>query len=380
MSVVEGNKYVLLRDLIQTQSYSGDENGIVGLLSSHMLDSGINFFLQTTELKDVNVGPNILVHLEGKDRGRALLFNSHIDTVPAGDMGRWYPYEPFGESSGEIDDGKMYGLGASDMKSGVFAQVEVIKALQGEIPPCDVWMLFTPNEETDGSGTRSFVDWFINNKFNYSSLGLVIPEPTQPLGYCVGQRGNYAIKVIAEREQRHAAIGSINSINDLFGFAQDLMSYKPDEDRSFGSLKITLTAVNAGDFQFPNQIPQTAELAIDIRTTPFSHEEIPEILERLAKLHHVRVENCWPPAPIVLADRETKLATIAQKGLNLKESIFPAATDLGWFTQSGLTQEAIIYGPGEIKVAHSPREYVVLDNIEQTTKNYLKIIQLLGGN
>ena len=70
---------------------------------------------------------NLVGVVAGTGGGRSLIFNGHIDTVPPGDPATWTGGDPYG---GRIADGKLYGLGAVDMKAGVVAQAKAAEALK----------------------------------------------------------------------------------------------------------------------------------------------------------------------------------------------------------------------------------------------------------
>src|SRR5208337_367481 len=69
--------------------------------------------------------PNLIATLSGSGRGRSLLFNGHMDTVPAG-RARWSE-SPW---SGAVRDGRVYGRGSFDMKGGLAAQFAVLCAMK----------------------------------------------------------------------------------------------------------------------------------------------------------------------------------------------------------------------------------------------------------
>ena len=87
----------------------------------------------------------------GATGGRSLLFNSHIDTMPPGDLGEWRtpPFEP------SIQDGKLYGLGSADMKGGLMASAMAVKLLKdaGYELPGDVMVTSVCDEEGGGNGS-----------------------------------------------------------------------------------------------------------------------------------------------------------------------------------------------------------------------------------
>ena len=69
---------------------------------------------------------NLVGAVKGAGGGRSLIFNGHIDTVPPGDPAAWAGGDPW---SGRIEGGKLYGLGAVDMKAGLVAQAKAAEAL-----------------------------------------------------------------------------------------------------------------------------------------------------------------------------------------------------------------------------------------------------------
>lgn len=83
--------------------------------------------------------------------GPSLMFNGHIDTMPAGDLSRWTspPHAP------ELRDGRLYGLGTTDMKGGLMAAIMAVKLLQdaGYELPGDVIISSVCDEEGGGNGS-----------------------------------------------------------------------------------------------------------------------------------------------------------------------------------------------------------------------------------
>lgn len=83
--------------------------------------------------------------------GRSLMFNGHIDTMPAGELEKWKmpPHQP------KIQDGRIYGLGSADMKGGLMASVMAVKLLQdaGVELPGDVTITSVCDEEGGGNGS-----------------------------------------------------------------------------------------------------------------------------------------------------------------------------------------------------------------------------------
>jgi acetylornithine deacetylase len=101
---------------------------------------------------------------------RSLIMQGHVDVVPAGPKDMWQspPFVP------TIRDGRMYGRGANDMKSGVCAMVFALDALRsaGYAPASDVYVQTVTEEESTGNGALSTL------ARGYRADACLIPEPT----------------------------------------------------------------------------------------------------------------------------------------------------------------------------------------------------------
>jgi putative selenium metabolism hydrolase len=102
----------LCQALIQRKSYSGQEDSVVERMKQSFGELGFDDVI-------VDEYGNILGRIKGKRPGKVLLLDGHIDTVPVPDESKW-THKPYG---GEIDSGRIYGRGTSDMKGAVSAMV-----------------------------------------------------------------------------------------------------------------------------------------------------------------------------------------------------------------------------------------------------------------
>lgn len=95
---------------------------------------------------------NLVGSFKGREKG-SIIFDSHVDTMPAGELSAWKlcpdPWKPV------LRDGKIYGLGACDMKAGLMAAVAAVKLFRdaGLELPCDVKILSVVDEEGGGNGS-----------------------------------------------------------------------------------------------------------------------------------------------------------------------------------------------------------------------------------
>lgn len=157
-----------LTKMIQIPSVTGNEKPVQDFLNTYLTDMGldVDYFIPSLEelrkhpafvepAQDYTDRPNVVATWKGTGSGRSLLFNGHIDVVPEGPEESWV--EPCW--SANIVDGKMYGRGTSDMKSGAAAMTMAIKAVKesGIRLKGDILSEYVMDEELTGNGTLACV-------------------------------------------------------------------------------------------------------------------------------------------------------------------------------------------------------------------------------
>jgi len=107
---------------------------------------------------------------QSRIKGRSLILQGHVDVVPPGPAEMWStpPFAP------AVRDGRLWGRGANDMKSGVCAMVFALDALRsaGWLPASDVYVQTVTEEESTGNGALSTL------ARGYRADACLIPEPT----------------------------------------------------------------------------------------------------------------------------------------------------------------------------------------------------------
>ena len=144
ISMVEDRKAELI-DLvsrlirINSENPTGTQREVVDFVEKYLEKAGIAYE-ETGENPDY---PCVVARM-GSDDGYSLIFNGHVDVVPAGDRGLW-DFDPF---CGTVTDSQILGRGTSDMKAGVVANMFAARALK-ELGLIDVPMtlMFSPDEE-----------------------------------------------------------------------------------------------------------------------------------------------------------------------------------------------------------------------------------------
>lgn len=302
------------------------------------------------------------------NHGPLLGFSGHEDVVSAGDLASW-KFPPF---EATIQDGKLFGRGASDMKSGLAAMVVAMLDLldNGQELPGRIRLLASVGEETGEYGAAQLV------KEGYASDldGLVVGEPSH-FNIRVTHKGVIDYYVTSEGHLVHSSTPEKgqNAIMPLVAFAQKaqaIMDSHQQKDPVLGSLTHVISQIEGGT-QI-NSVPDHAWLTGNIRTTPiYPNEQIYQELEQLiAELNgqgaQLKIKYSFPEVPLP-NQADTKLAKLAQRVVKQEFNLpceFTAgtgATDSSEYIQAG-NFPIIILGPAAGTTDHEPNEYVAVDD------------------
>jgi acetylornithine deacetylase len=359
----------ILKQLIQIKSYSGKEKELTDFI--------INFCKKYNIPAENQNGNIIIKYFVGSQK--CLIFNAHLDTVKEGKKSTWI-YPPFGKEAGVIKDGKIYGLGASDDKGGIASLLLLALEHKNKKPPVDLFFTFVINEEIGGSGTESFVNYFID-KFakNYNDVSVVIAEPTNCNKIEIGHRGNIFLKLKTTGDSGHSSnpdkitIKSIEKmikvVSKIKRLEKELQTFYFDE--VLGNPTICLTGFNSSKSSV-NKVPSDCYSTWDIRTTPLLHDKFLNILEK--KLgRDVEIELIGKTANFGLTEKNSKIVNIFKKIVDtLKIEISPGSNDTSFFTNIGIP--AITFGPGNKEAIHKENEYIELKNIDKSVDIYKELI------
>src|SRR6478736_6972547 len=158
----------VLQKMVSIPSVTGDEGAIQKFLADYLTKMGLEVDMWETDWEalkkhpgyiPVDRGyegrPNIVATWKGTGGGKSLLFNGHTDVIPVGNGEGWSD-NPW---SATIKDGKLYGRGSCDMKSGVASHIMAIENMMaaGLKPKGDVYLDIVIDEEVSGHGTLDTV-------------------------------------------------------------------------------------------------------------------------------------------------------------------------------------------------------------------------------
>ena len=215
-----------------------------------------------------------------------LLFNGHLDVVPAGDAALW-SYPPF---EAEIHDDVLYGRGIADMKGGVAAFAVAVSSLASEknLNGRVSLLLSTDEEEPVVNTTQKALEILAarGEKFDFALVG----EPSNPekIGeeIKIGRRGDVILRLTSYGVQGHTAYPHLadNPIHHLVNLLARIQNDVLDNGNDFfGPSSMQVTTFDVGNAA-SNVIPEKAFAQIDVRFN--SEQTSQKIIERVR--HHIK--------------------------------------------------------------------------------------------
>ena len=386
ISKISREKVVMLtKKFVQfdTQNPPGKEKELAQYVEEYLRSLGLN-----TKLLDFLPNrPNLFAEYKVNDKGKKFLFDGHLDTVPVGNSSLW-TVDPF---SGTLKEGKIFGRGAADMKGSIAAFVHTLETLidSGVELNGSVHMLLTSDEEISALGTREFL------KKGYSADASIVGEPSC-LEVNVAHKGvaRWRLKTLGKSTHASTPEEGVNAIYKMAKVLNELeklaKSYSMSSRQHPLLGKPTLNVGTIVGGTKDNIVPDFCEITIDRRLLPGDRveeveREFNQLLSRLAsddpslkfelKLYHSHNPAETPPNhPFVI------LANLCvEKVLGERRPVkgFQATTEMSHLVEAGIP--SIILGAGDIKVAHTVDEYVLVDELVNCAKIYaLILLKYLG--
>lgn len=323
--------------------------------------------------------PNLIGYLGNGNL--KIAFNAHYDVVPAGDGWSSDPYTPI------IRDGKLYGRGSADMKSGLVAQIYAVEVLRrAKIFPSSLQVIQTivPDEETVGNinaGTYYLVEKGILRNINYA----IFTEPTGSDNLCYGHRGAIWAIVKIFGKKSHGGLPqlgidalkvSVKIINKLYDSIPDITSKYNIIPEVSKKPSILIGTIKCGNWM--NTVADYCEFSIVRRLIP--EEELKEVRESIIKIisettreYNARYEyDEFYAVDTIISDFNDTLYKIFKekvkevKGKEPNLVLSPGTFDIRFTVKNGI--KSINYGPGRIEQAHATDEYVELKDFYDSIK------------
>ena len=377
----------LCQELIRNQSVSGDEEKVVKAIKENLKTLGYdNFFVDSYG--------NIIGHIKGNRPGKKILFDGHIDTVPVPDDTKW-THAPY---SGEIENGRIYGRGASDMKGQVSAMIlaaayfaeDTKKDFAGEIFVAGV----VHEEIFEGVAARKISEAV---KPDY----VVIGESSE-LNLKIGQRGRAEIVIETFGRPAHSANPEkgINAVYKMSKVIEEVQKIKSPVHEILGKGILVLTDIKSSPYPGASVVPDYCRATFDRRLLVGETKEgviapIQAIIDELVKddselnakvSYAIGRETCYTGEviegerffPAWLYGEEDEFVQAALKGLKMA-GIDPEITQYSFCTNgSHYAGEAEIktigFGPSKENLAHTIDEYIEIEELFKGAEGYYGIL------
>ena len=196
-----------------------------------------------------------------------IAFAGHVDVVPTGDIKSW-SIDPFG---GQVKEGKIWGRGAADMKSGIASFIAAVSEFLKTYKDFgSISFIITSDEEGKAiNGTKKIVDWLTSKSEIIS--GCIVGEPTNinKMGDTIkiGRRGSYSGQLKVKGIQGHVGYPHLadNPIHLLLKMLEPFSNvYLDDGTKEFQPSSVMVTSIDVGN-EASNVIPAEVEARFNIR-------------------------------------------------------------------------------------------------------------------
>ena len=368
--------------LIAIPSVSGSERAVMDDVGRWCRDNDLQNV--TTALDPQR--PNVVVSIGDADAGPTIAMNGHLDTVPVSDAAAWLndPFAPTISADGK----RLYGRGASDMKSSVAVMLHLMSVLKDAPLRGQLQTHVVSDEELGGKyGTI-----FLLDQIEAGAL----PRPD----YCLigeksdlkvrnAERGLLAVNVTCLGRASHTAAARATGVNAIAKAAKAVLALDRDIDRyhsSVGKPVISINTIHAGVAH--NVVPGECTFSIDRRLIPGETREsaIAEIIDSLdaiaAEDSHFRYQLEIDPLedhiPANITDANSPLVQAVQQSVRDVTGEEPeyfvawaGATDGRFYRQAGI--DTVGFGPGG-ENAHGANEAVFIDDLVTQARVYAETI------
>lgn len=387
----DGELVALLQDLVRIPSWVPDdpslktqqnENGVVDYLEEWLR---INTNLEV-QRQPLEYGRNNLIAAKGNPD---LVFLAHTDTVQPSENA------PYDQLAAEIHDGKIWGRGATDMKSGIASMVQALSLS----PDADnVWMFLYADEEYNFLGMKALVETYGDLKPE-----LIVSSDGSDLKIGYGCRGLIELRARVKGETGHPALGTgNNAIWGSFEALSQLWEYLSTfEHPIMGKTSFNLSHILGGAIvkdsisergrlqqvgQAGNVVPDVAEFVVDIRpaSPDLDIDRVVGILaqgceERQLGLKIVERTHNLGAWYTEIQEIETYVqiaqGIIGSSAVELDDPERSGYLDLQMFWDKVGRPPAFMFGGGIGDTAHTPTEHIPIENLIKERDFFLKVLE-----
>ena len=378
------------QEAIRTPSFSGREQAAAELMKRKMEEYGFD------EVQIDRYG-SVLGRIRGKRPGKTILMDGHIDHVDVIDAEHW-THDPFG---GEIENDRIYGRAASDMKGSVTAMISAAAWLAEDTKrdfAGEICVSCTVHEECfEGISSRE-ISRAAKPDF------VIIGEATSAT-VKIGQRGRAEVVVETEGVSCHSSNPEkgVNAVYHMMAVIEEIRKIVPNEHPILGKGILELTDIVSAPYPGASVVPALCRATFDRRTLVGEDESVilGQVEEAISRAQE-RVpglkartylaegsEACWTgetisakryfPAWVVDENSElvrAALAGLKEAGIDAPISHFSFCTNGSHFCgEAGIP--TIGFGPSLESLAHVRDEYIEIEQLTRACRGFYGILSRL---
>jgi len=313
--------------------------------------------------------------------GRTLLFNGHLDVVPAGEPSRW-KYPPF---QGKLSKGRIYGRGASDMKSGIGSFLHALSMIERSkiyFRQGAIILHLVSDEESHGHQGMGF----LTQRGGIQGDAALVGEPTD-LHPVIAHKGALWLRISTFGKSAHSAkphLG-VNAIEKMMKLMDRLNLIPLEKEHPLlGKPTLSIGTIRGGTKI--NVVPDRCEIEVDRRLLPGEKKE--EVLGEMKKLldliqskdslFQYRMEEIDFAEPSEV-DPEEEIVRIGVESIQEVVGEKPPLRAFSGFTDSRFYINqchipTLVFGPGDTSQIHTTDESVEVEALIQAAHIYALIL------
>lgn len=362
-------------EMIGIPSVTGEEEALALYIKEKLESFGMRAWLEYVEPGR----PNIYGVLEGSQPGRRVNYNAHTDTVPAGDDWETNPFKAV------VKDGRMYGRGACDMKTGIACSLNMIRAVadsgatfRGELSFSGV----IDQESTDKGAWRMMEDprWrsLDGVVLTYSYCG----DETKPIPLGLTGKVLYDVKVRGRAAHGFRPHLGVNAVEDAARIIANLDRLNLKEHPQFGKGTVCTLKTEGGYKVYTVVVPESARFEVNRLLVPgesvdYALADMRRLVDSLKLKSEVEVGIKPPRYEPYIASREAPLMGTLHKVYEKVMGREPVYEYAYGITNANIFQgeqgiESVHIGP-QRGDPHSPNEYVKLEWLPPVSEMYARI-------
>lgn len=374
------------QELVRCPGCSGEEAETAAAVARQMEKLGY-------DRVEVDRWGNVIGTLRGARPGPTLVFDGHMDVVPVRQPGLWQ-HAPYG---GEIVAGKLWGRGSVDMKGGLAASLCAAAFVDRAAIAGTVLVTGTVAEELlIGRGLGKILE-------GRQVDALITCEPTGTDRLAVAGVGRTTVEVTAHGRVAHSSQPHLgdNAIYRAMAAGARIRGMPRRSHPLFGTEVIELVEIKSKPSPGNGSVPdhcwalwecrllpgETRETFLDrFRAALAGLEPAEQVALAIGRIgvdcytgEHLEYEDfldAWatpPEAPF----RQLVERALAQTGIQAEPIVFRGCTNAN-ISAGALDIPSLIYGPGDLALAHKPNEHLDVEDLLLSARAYGKIIELSG--